>query len=87
MLDYIERTATIIACRFDEGHAVSTLSPKGGTHAKHGSKYRLHFDAGATFACRLTGSRESARPSTINGLILSTKTRPNALSQHRYRHS
>ena len=32
----------------------------------------------------IDGSRESARLPTINGLILSTKTGPNALSRHRY---
>src|SRR5215471_18270975 len=32
-LDDVERTATMIARRLDEGHAVSTLSPEGGTHA------------------------------------------------------
>jgi hypothetical protein len=31
----------------------------------------------------IDGSRESARLLTINGLILSAKTRPNALSRHR----
>jgi hypothetical protein len=35
----------------------------------------------------IDGNRESASPLTINGLILSTKTCPNALSQHRYWHS
>jgi hypothetical protein len=35
----------------------------------------------------IDGSRESACPLTINGLIPSTKTRLNALRQRRYLHS
>ena len=32
-LDHVERTDTMIARRLDKCHAVSTLSPEGGTHA------------------------------------------------------